>query len=87
MTGRALLQSSIEEMEGDWDGWKMLTQHQNGRLRDQAFRKKASRANSILIKITNQIRTLSKPSPPSKMAKRAYLRNAISHRLARPRTR
>jgi enolase len=84
---------SIEDgmHEGDWDGWKHLTQQLGGKvqlvgddlfvtntkiLRDGIDRKIA---NSILIKI-NQIGTLTETFAAIEMAKRANYTAVISHR-------
>jgi enolase len=84
---------SIEDgmAEGDWDGWKLLTQLLGSRVQlvgDDLFvtntkilREGIERgiANSILIKI-NQIGTLSETFAAIEMAKRAAYSNVISHR-------
>ena len=84
---------SIEDgmAEGDWDGWKMLTDRLGKTTQivgDDLFvtnpkilREGISRgiANSILIKI-NQIGTLSETFAAVEMAKRAGYTNVISHR-------
>ena len=84
---------SIEDgmAEGDWDGWKMLTDKlgkkvqlvgddvfvTNPKILREGIRKGI--ANSILIKI-NQIGTLSETFAAIEMAKRAAYSNVISHR-------
>ncbi len=84
---------SIEDgmAEGDWDGWKLLTQLLGSRVQlvgDDLFvtntkilREGIERgiANAILIKI-NQIGTLSETFAAIEMAKRAAYSNVISHR-------
>jgi enolase len=84
---------SIEDgmAEGDWDGWKMLTDKLGKSVQivgDDLFvtnpkilREGISRgiANSILIKI-NQIGTLTETFAAVEMAKRAGYTNVISHR-------
>jgi enolase len=84
---------SIEDgmAEGDWDGWKMLTDKLGKKVQlvgDDVFvtNPKILRegiqkgvANSILIKI-NQIGTLSETFAAIEMAKRAAYSNVISHR-------
>ena len=84
---------SIEDgmAEGDWDGWKMLTDKLGKRVQivgDDLFvtNPKILRegiqkgiANSILIKI-NQIGTLTETFAAVEMAKRAGYTNVISHR-------
>ncbi|MDK9725384.1 MAG: phosphopyruvate hydratase [Sterolibacteriaceae bacterium MAG5] len=84
---------SIEDgmAEGDWDGWKMLTDKlgktvqivgddlfvTNPRILREGIQKGI--ANSILIKI-NQIGTLTETFAAVEMAKRAGYTNVISHR-------
>ena len=84
---------SIEDgmAEGDWDGWKLLTQRlgdkvqlvgddlfvTNTRILKEGIDKKI--ANSILIKI-NQIGTLTETFAAIEMAKRAGYTAVISHR-------
>ena len=84
---------SIEDgmAEGDWDGWKMLTDKlgkkvqlvgddlfvTNTKILKEGIQKGV--ANSILIKI-NQIGTLSETFAAIEMAKRAAYTNVISHR-------
>ena len=84
---------SIEDgmAEGDWDGWKLLTQKlgqkvqlvgddlfvTNTRLLQEGIEKRI--ANSILIKI-NQIGTLTETFRAIEMAKRAGYTAVISHR-------
>jgi len=84
---------SIEDgmAEGDWDGWKMLTDKlgksvqivgddlfvTNPKILREGIRKGV--ANSILIKI-NQIGTLTETFAAVEMAKRAGYTNVISHR-------
>ena len=84
---------SIEDgmAEGDWDGWKMLTDKlgkkvqlvgddlfvTNTKILKEGIEKGV--ANSILIKI-NQIGTLSETFAGIEMAKRAAYSNVISHR-------
>ncbi|MCC7069524.1 MAG: phosphopyruvate hydratase [Burkholderiales bacterium] len=77
--------------EGDWDGWKMLTDKlgkkvqlvgddlfvTNTKILKEGIEKGV--ANSILIKI-NQIGTLSETFAAIEMAKRAAYSNVISHR-------
>jgi enolase len=84
---------SIEDgmAEGDWDGWKILTDKLGKRVQivgDDLFvtNPKILRegiqkgiANSILIKI-NQIGTLTETFAAVEMAKRAGYTNVISHR-------
>ena len=84
---------SIEDgmAEGDWDGWKLLTDRLGDRVQlvgDDAFVTntrifkegiKQGIANSILIKI-NQIGTLSETFAAIEMAKRAGYTAVISHR-------
>jgi len=84
---------SIEDgmAEGDWDGWKLLTDKLGKKVQlvgDDIFvtNPKILRegiqkgiANSILIKI-NQIGTLSETFAAIEMAKRAAYTNVISHR-------
>jgi enolase len=84
---------SIEDgmAEGDWDGWKMLTDKLGKQVQivgDDLFVTntnilregiKKGVANSILIKI-NQIGTLSETFAAIEMAKRAAYTNVISHR-------
>ena len=84
---------SIEDgmAEGDWDGWKLLTDKLGKRVQivgDDLFvtNPKILRegiqkgiANSILIKI-NQIGTLTETFAAVEMAKRAGYTNVISHR-------
>ncbi len=84
---------SIEDgmAEGDWDGWKVLTEKLGGSVQivgDDLFvtnpkilKEGISRgiANSILIKI-NQIGTLTETFAAVEMAKRAGYTNVISHR-------
>ncbi len=84
---------SIEDgmAEGDWDGWKMLTDKLGKKVQlvgddvfvtnPKIFREgiKQGIANSILIKI-NQIGTLSETFAAIEMAKRAAYSNVISHR-------
>jgi enolase len=84
---------SIEDgmAEGDWDGWKMLTDKLGKKVQivgDDVFVTnpkilregiKKGVANSILIKI-NQIGTLSETFAAIEMAKRAAYSNVISHR-------
>ena len=84
---------SIEDgmAEGDWDGWKLLTEKLGKRVQlvgddifvtnPKIFREgiKQGIANSILIKI-NQIGTLSETFAAIEMAKRAAYSNVISHR-------
>ena len=84
---------SIEDgmAEGDWDGWKLLTERlgqrvqlvgddlfvTNTKILREGIEKKI--ANSILIKI-NQIGTLSETFAAIEMAKRANYTAVISHR-------
>ena len=84
---------SIEDgmAEGDWDGWKLLTQKlgqkvqlvgddlfvTNTKLLQEGIEKRI--ANSILIKI-NQIGTLTETFRAIEMAKRAGYTAVISHR-------
>ena len=84
---------SIEDgmAEGDWDGWKLLTERlgarvqivgddvfvTNTRIFKEGIRKGV--ANSILIKL-NQIGTLSETFAAIEMAKRAGYTAVISHR-------
>ena len=84
---------SIEDgmAEGDWDGWKLLTQKlgqkvqlvgddlfvTNTKLLQEGIEKRI--ANSILIKI-NQIGTLTETFRAIEMAKRAGSTAVISHR-------
>ena len=84
---------SIEDgmAEGDWDGWKLLTDRLGGKLQivgDDLFVTntrilkegiKKGVANSILIKV-NQIGTLSETFAAIEMAKRAGYTAVISHR-------
>jgi enolase len=84
---------SIEDgmHEGDWDGWKLLTQRLGGRIQlvgDDLFVTNTrileqgidqGVANSILIKI-NQIGTLTETFAAIEMAKRAGYTAVISHR-------
>ncbi len=84
---------SIEDgmAEGDWDGWKMLTDKLGKKVQlvgDDLFVTNTKIlkegiqqgvANSILIKI-NQIGTLSETFAAIEMAKRAAYTNVISHR-------
>jgi enolase len=84
---------SIEDgmAEGDWDGWKMLTDKLGKKVQivgDDLFVTntrilregiKQGVANSILIKI-NQIGTLSETFAAIEMAKRAGYTSVISHR-------
>jgi enolase len=84
---------SIEDgmAEGDWDGWKLLTERLGAKLQivgDDVFVTntrllkegiKKGVANSILIKI-NQIGTLSETFAAIEMAKRAGYTAVISHR-------
>jgi enolase len=84
---------SIEDgmAEGDWDGWKILTDKLGGRVQlvgDDIFVTNtkilregiaAGIANSILIKL-NQIGTLSETFQAIEMAKRAGYTAVISHR-------
>ena len=84
---------SIEDgmAEGDWDGWKLLTQRMGGnvqlvgddlfvtntRILKEGIEKGV--ANSILIKI-NQIGTLTETFAAIEMAKRAGYTAVVSHR-------
>ena len=84
---------SIEDgmAEGDWDGWKLLTDRLGERIQivgddvfvtnTRIFKEgiKKGIANSILIKI-NQIGTLSETFAAIEMAKRAGYTAVISHR-------
>ena len=84
---------SIEDgmSEGDWDGWKILTDRLGGRVQlvgDDLFVTNTKIlkegidkgvANSILIKI-NQIGTLTETLAAIEMAKRAAYTAVISHR-------
>ena len=84
---------SIEDgmAEGDWDGWKLLTERLGGRVQlvgDDLFVTNTKIlkegidkgiANSILIKI-NQIGTLTETFAAIEMAKRAGYTAVISHR-------
>ncbi len=84
---------SIEDgmAEGDWDGWKILTERLGGRVQlvgDDLFvtntrilREGIERgvANSILIKV-NQIGTLSETFAAIDLARRAGYTSVISHR-------
>ena len=84
---------SIEDgmAEGDWEGWKLLTQRLGGRLQlvgDDIFvtntkilREGIRRgvANSILIKV-NQIGTLTETFAAIELAKRSGYTSVISHR-------
>jgi len=84
---------SIEDgmHEGDWDGWKLLTQRLGGKVQlvgDDLFVTNTrilkqgieqGVANSILIKI-NQIGTLTETFAAIEMAKRAGYTAVISHR-------
>jgi len=84
---------SIEDgmAEGDWDGWKLLTQKLGGRLQlvgDDVFvtNPKIFRdgirqgiANAILIKV-NQIGTLTETFSAIELAKRSGYGTVISHR-------
>ena len=77
--------------EGDWDGWKILTERLGKKVQfvgDDLFVTNTkilkegidkAIANSILIKI-NQIGTLSETFAAIEMAKRAGYTAAISHR-------
>jgi enolase len=77
--------------EGDWDGWKMLTDALGKKIQlvgDDVFVTNTSYlqkgitlgvANSILIKV-NQIGTLTETLDAIEMAKRAGYTNVISHR-------
>ena len=84
---------SIEDgmAEGDWDGWKLLTEHLGKKVQivgDDLFVTNTKIlkegidkgiANSILIKI-NQIGTLSETFAAIEMAKRAGYTAVVSHR-------
>ena len=84
---------SIEDgmAEGDWDGWKLLTERLGKKLQivgddifvtnTRIFKEgiKQGIANSILIKI-NQIGTLSETFAAIEMAKRAGYTAVVSHR-------
>lgn len=84
---------SIEDgmAEGDWEGWKMLTDKLGGRVQlvgddlfvtNPAILKEGIEkgvANSILIKV-NQIGTLSETFEAIEMAKRAGYTAVVSHR-------
>ncbi len=84
---------SIEDgmAEGDWEGWKLLTQRLGARLQlvgDDIFVTNASIlregirqgvANSILIKV-NQIGTLTETFGAIELAKRSGYTSVISHR-------
>ena len=84
---------SIEDgmAEGDWDGWKLLTERLGGRVQlvgDDLFctntrylRQGIDQgvANSILIKV-NQIGTLTETFSAIEMAKRARYTSVVSHR-------
>lgn len=84
---------SIEDgmAEGDWDGWKMLTDALGGKIQlvgddvfvtNTSFLKKGidlGVANSILVKV-NQIGTLTETLDAIEMAKRAGFTCVISHR-------
>ena len=84
---------SIEDgmAEGDWDGWKLLTQKLGGRLQlvgDDVFvtnpkilREGIKRgvANAVLIKV-NQIGTLTETFAAIELAKRSGYGTVISHR-------
>ena len=84
---------SIEDgmSEGDWDGWKLLTDRLGNKLQivgddlfvtnTKIFKQGIERkiANSILIKI-NQIGTLSETFAAIEMAKRAGYTAVVSHR-------
>ena len=84
---------SIEDgmAEGDWAGWKLLTDRLGGRIQivgddvfvtnTRIFKEgiKQNIANSILIKI-NQIGTLSETFAAIEMAKRAGYTAVVSHR-------
>ena len=84
---------SIEDgmAEGDWDGWKLLTQRLGDKIQivgDDLFVTNVLRlsegiekgvANAILIKL-NQIGTLSETLDTIDMARRAGYRQVISHR-------
>jgi len=84
---------SIEDgmAEGDWDGWKLLTDKLGGKVQlvgDDLFVTNAKIlkegidkgiANSILIKV-NQIGTLSETFQAIEMAKQAGYTAVISHR-------
>ena len=84
---------SIEDgmAEGDWEGWKILTDKLGGRIQlvgDDLFGTNSTIlkegiekgvANSILIKV-NQIGTLSETFQAIEMAKQAGYTSVISHR-------
>jgi enolase len=84
---------SIEDgmAEGDWDGWKLLTQKLGGKLQlvgddvfvtnPKIFRDgiKQGIANAILIKV-NQIGTLTETFAAIELAKRSAYGTVISHR-------
>jgi enolase len=84
---------SIEDgmAEGDWDGWKLLTQKLGGKLQlvgddvfvtnPKIFRDGIKRgvANAILIKV-NQIGTLTETFAAIELAKRSAYGTVISHR-------
>ena len=84
---------SIEDgmAEGDWDGWKLLTQKLGGKLQlvgddvfvtnPKIFREGIKRgvANAILIKV-NQIGTLTETFAAIELAKRSAYGTVISHR-------
>ena len=84
---------SIEDgmSEGDWDGWKILTDRLGGRIQlvgddlfvtNTKFLKKGIQkgvANSILIKV-NQIGTLTETLDAIEMARQAKYTSVISHR-------
>ncbi|MBP7830805.1 MAG: phosphopyruvate hydratase [Kiritimatiellae bacterium] len=84
---------SIEDgmAEGDWDGWKILTDRLGGRIQlvgddlfvtNTKFLKKGIQkgvANSILIKV-NQIGTLTETLDAIEMARQAKYTSVISHR-------
>lgn len=77
--------------ENDWDGWKLLTEKNNGKVQlvgDDLFVTNVERlkegidkgiANSILIKL-NQIGTLTETLEAIEMAKRAGYTAVVSHR-------
>ena len=77
--------------ENDWDGWKILTEKNNGKVQlvgDDLFVTNVERlkegidkgiANSILIKL-NQIGTLTETLEAIEMAKRAGYTAVVSHR-------
>jgi len=77
--------------EGDWDGWKLLTERLGGRIQlvgddlfvtNTAILKEGIRqaaANAILIKV-NQIGTLTETFAAIELAKRAGWGTVISHR-------